>query len=98
MDVDGCCAPKRYEILSKRIARPGRTAPPEERAERDGEANRGLARKPLRGLAFLEPKLLRPSFLDGLRKARTWLEQDLERESRGAAGREQMTRLPEVCV
>jgi hypothetical protein len=30
--------------------------------------------------------------------ARTWLEQDLERESRGAAGREQMPRLPEVCV
>ena len=29
---------------------------------------------------------------------RTWLEQDLERESRGAAGREQMPRLPEVCV
>jgi hypothetical protein len=29
---------------------------------------------------------------------RTWLEQDLERESRGAAGREQMARLPEVCV
>jgi hypothetical protein len=48
--------------------------------------------------AFLEPKLLRPSFLDGRREARTWLEQDLERESRGAADREQMTRLPEVCV
>jgi hypothetical protein len=29
---------------------------------------------------------------------RTWLEQDLERESRGAACREQMPRLPEVCV
>jgi len=29
---------------------------------------------------------------------RTWLEQDLKRESRGAAGREQMPRLPEVCV
>jgi hypothetical protein len=42
--------------------------------------------------------LLRPSFLDGLRKMRTWLEQDLERESRGAAGREQVARLPEVCV
>jgi hypothetical protein len=36
--------------------------------------------------------------LEGLRKTRTWLEQDLERESRGAAGREQMARLPEVCV
>lgn len=33
-----------------------------------------------------------------LRKMRTWLEQDLEREGRGAAGREQMPRLPEVCV
>jgi hypothetical protein len=48
--------------------------------------------------AFLQRRLLRPSFLDGLRKTRTWLEQDLERESRGAAGREQMPRLPEVCV
>ena len=28
----------------------------------------------------------------------TLLEQDLERESRGAAGRKQMARLPEVCV
>ena len=32
------------------------------------------------------------------RQARTWLEQDLEREGRGAAGHQQMTRLPEVCV
>jgi hypothetical protein len=48
--------------------------------------------------AFPQRRLLRPSFLDGLRKTRTWLEQDLERESRGAAGREQMPRLPEVCV
>jgi hypothetical protein len=48
--------------------------------------------------AGLIRKLLRPSFLDGLRKARTRLEQDLERESQGAAGRKQMARLPEVCV
>jgi len=38
------------------------------------------------------------SFLNRLRKARTWLEQDLERERQGAAGRKQMARLPEVCV
>jgi hypothetical protein len=42
-------------------------------------------------------KLLR-SFRNRLRKVRTWLEQDLERESRGAAGRKQMARLPEVCI
>jgi hypothetical protein len=53
--------------------------------------------KSARGL-FCSGGLLRPSFLDGLRKMRTGLEQDLERESRGAAGREQMPRLPEVCV
>ncbi len=50
-----------------------------------------------RGL-FCSAGFLRPSFLDGLRKMRRWLEQDLERESRGAAGREQMARLPEVCL
>jgi hypothetical protein len=50
-----------------------------------------------RGL-FCSAGLLRASFRDGLRKMRTWLEQNLERESRGAAGREQMARLPEVCV
>ena len=53
--------------------------------------------KPPRAL-FCSPGLLRPSFLDGLRKMRTWLEQDLERESRGAAGREQMPRQPDFCV
>jgi hypothetical protein len=47
---------------------------------------------------FCSAGLLRPSILDGLPKMRTGLEQDLERESRGAAGREQMPRLPEVCV
>ena len=37
-------------------------------------------------------------FAATFRKARRRLKQDLEGESRGAAGRKQMARLPEVCV
>ena len=54
MDVDGCCAPEKVRDLQQADRVPGRTALPAERAERDGEANRGLARKPFG--AFLEPK------------------------------------------
>ena len=53
--------------------------------------------KPLRGLSAAQaPAAVRPRWPSQRRRA--WLEQDLERESRGAAGREQMPRLPEVCV